>query len=240
MKACVSCACSGVAVRPVPMAQTGSYAITTRFSSSALMPARPFSSCALTTALVVPPSRSSLSSPMHRMALRPASSTFFVLALISASSSPKIERRSECPVSTCEQPTDEIIGMEVAPVNAPLSSVQQSCAPRATLEPASTSATGLRNGKGTHTATSAFAPSDDFLTSAASLTASSRTRFIFQLPAMSGVRSAMTTAVDEAATRDDARRSGAPARKPAACLAASARAARYTPRRVESAIVITC
>ena len=28
MKACTSCACSGVAVRPVPIAQTGSYATT--------------------------------------------------------------------------------------------------------------------------------------------------------------------------------------------------------------------
>ena len=56
---------SGVAVRPVPMAHTGSYAITTSFIISALMPLRPAVSCVSHTLKVSPLSRSSLSSPMQ-------------------------------------------------------------------------------------------------------------------------------------------------------------------------------
>ena len=40
MYAWVSCAISGVAVRPVPMAQTGSYAMTTSFIISEVIPYR--------------------------------------------------------------------------------------------------------------------------------------------------------------------------------------------------------
>mmetsp|Transcript_58611 Transcript_58611/g.154002 ORF Transcript_58611/g.154002 Transcript_58611/m.154002 type:complete len:217 (-) Transcript_58611:393-1043(-) len=97
---CVSCACCGVATSPVPMAQTGSYAMTTSFIISAETPLRPSVSCTSHTLKVSPDSRSSLSSPMQRMHLRPSSRTLSVFLLTSVSLSPKTARRSEWPVST--------------------------------------------------------------------------------------------------------------------------------------------
>ena len=75
MCAWTSCACAGVAVRPVPIAQTGSYAMTRRCAATApSMPSRPPASCASTISSVRPPSRSASISPTHTIAPRPAAS----------------------------------------------------------------------------------------------------------------------------------------------------------------------
>mmetsp|Transcript_3856 Transcript_3856/g.6358 ORF Transcript_3856/g.6358 Transcript_3856/m.6358 type:complete len:210 (+) Transcript_3856:434-1063(+) len=202
MYSCVSWATSGVAVRPVPIAQTGSYAMTMSFIISAETPLRPSVSCTSHTLNVSPDSRSSLSSPIHRMHLRPSPRILSTFLFVSASLSPKTERRSEWPASTYVQPTDLSMAVEVAPVYAPDSSQWQSCAPRPTFEPSRALATEPRNGKGAQTATSDDDPAAASATALARETASGSTVFIFQLPAMSGVRSAiMETALVRTAGR---------------------------------------
>ena len=97
MNACTSCAPSGGHVRPVPIAHTGSYAMTMFFISSALTPLSPLASWIAHTSLFRPLSYSSFVSPMHRMGLRPASRIVRTFVLMIESSSPKIVRRSEWP-----------------------------------------------------------------------------------------------------------------------------------------------
>lgn len=87
ISACVSYAISGVAVLPVPIAQTGSYAITIFDQSS---------TCSLIalsylsfTSLVLPDSLSSSDSPMHAKTENPCSTALFVLRATSSSVSPK-------------------------------------------------------------------------------------------------------------------------------------------------------
>ena len=70
--------------------------------------------------------------PMQRMAFKPEERTLWSLAFTIASESLKIARRSECPHSTHCAPTLLIMGKEVAPVYAPLSSVYRSWAPNHT------------------------------------------------------------------------------------------------------------
>src|SRR3954466_6331863 len=71
MNACVSWAISGVALRPVPMAHTGSYARVTWSTCDAVWPARPPSICARRRPPLSPPSRSASLSPMQRTGSRP-------------------------------------------------------------------------------------------------------------------------------------------------------------------------
>ena len=75
MWATTSCACSGVAVRPVPIAQTGSYAITQSSTDGGLSTsAKTASSWRSTTSKVLPASRSSLVSPTARITSSPCAS----------------------------------------------------------------------------------------------------------------------------------------------------------------------
>jgi hypothetical protein len=66
MSACVVCAISGVAVLPVPMAQTGSYASTIRDQSSAGFDSNRWCSCVSTTRIVSLFIRSCSRSPANR------------------------------------------------------------------------------------------------------------------------------------------------------------------------------
>mmetsp|Transcript_51155 Transcript_51155/g.102583 ORF Transcript_51155/g.102583 Transcript_51155/m.102583 type:complete len:258 (+) Transcript_51155:150-923(+) len=193
MKACTSWAPSGVAVRPVPMAQTGSYAMVTRDISPDETPARPLESWRAQTALLSAASYSALVSPTHRMASRPASSTLRVLRLnVSSVSLAMLPcRRSLCPITTYLAPTDLSCDADTPPVNAPLSSVNTSSAPTATRLPLAISATGARNGNGQQIqiSISRWELSADLTISWARLLASSRVSgFIFQLPAMKYLR----------------------------------------------------
>ena len=70
--ACTSCACAGVATLPVPIAQTGSYAMTTFAQSAGESSLTAASVCARQTFSVSPASRSCSVSPMQKMTLRPA------------------------------------------------------------------------------------------------------------------------------------------------------------------------
>src|SRR6266516_312455 len=91
MNACASCAISGVAVFPVPIAHTGSYA-RTRLSSASKA-----ESCRCNTLSVSPRSRSPSVSPTQAMTNMPAASAARALSPTVSSVSPKYCRRSECP-----------------------------------------------------------------------------------------------------------------------------------------------
>mmetsp|Transcript_45132 Transcript_45132/g.109845 ORF Transcript_45132/g.109845 Transcript_45132/m.109845 type:complete len:231 (-) Transcript_45132:393-1085(-) len=119
MEACVSCACSGVAVRPVPIAQIGSYAMTT-FSQSSFVKTSAYALIwGKTKSFVVPASRFSRGSPQHAMTERPLSNAYLALAATSPSGSP-FPRRSEWPTTTHPTPISVSISALVSPVKAPL------------------------------------------------------------------------------------------------------------------------
>ena len=82
-------ASSDVAVRPVPIAQIGSYAITIDATASAATPSKPARTWVATLVSASPASRSSSVSPQHRIGVMPAASTAFTLALTTSSVSPK-------------------------------------------------------------------------------------------------------------------------------------------------------
>ena len=94
--ACTSCACAGDATLPVPMAHTGSYATTILPQSAAGTAAAMALSCRSTTSIVLPASRSAPVSPMHAIAVSPASTTALTFCATMASDSPFC-RRSEWP-----------------------------------------------------------------------------------------------------------------------------------------------
>jgi hypothetical protein len=102
------------------------------------------------------------------------------------------------------------------------------------LLPASTLLTGSRKGKGTQTATSALAVSEAAFTALASSSASGRMVFIFQLPAISGVRAAIMTCAETRGAgravkaKADRRSASGTERMPAACLTEAANATRAT------------
>ena len=83
-----SCASSGVATLPVPMAQTGSYATTTEAICSKVILARASSTCAMVKATWSISSRTSMPSPTQTIGISPRSTAFLALALTRASSSP--------------------------------------------------------------------------------------------------------------------------------------------------------
>ena len=110
----VSFACSQVAVLPVPIAHTGSYAMTILETSS--MPLRPWVICLSSTSSVLPPSRSSSVSPMHTMGVSPAASAASVRLFTVSSVSPKYCLRSLCPMMTYFTPYSLSIAAEISPV----------------------------------------------------------------------------------------------------------------------------
>ena len=135
MKACTSWAWALVAVRPVPMAQTGSYATVTWANSSLLRWNSPSVSCLPMKSNVSSASRVSSDSPTQKMGFRPAASAAFSFWLSNSSSSRKYCRRSEWPKITYSQPTEASSLADTSPVKAPLSFWWQFWAPRWNLPP---------------------------------------------------------------------------------------------------------
>src|SRR5690606_30388140 len=71
-----------------------------------------------------------------------------------SSVSPNSVLRSECPTSTCEQPTSCNMGPDTSPVKAPCSAWCRFCAPSRREDPAMAAATCARCTKAGHTSTS--------------------------------------------------------------------------------------
>src|SRR5437870_1465514 len=168
MKACASCAISGVAVRPVPIAQTGSYASTRSECGSSTDSWRP------RTSSVSPRSRSACVSPTQAITRRPASSAAQARLATVSSVSPKYWRRSEWPTREPTAPSSSSSGAEISPVYAPSCSQCTFCA--YVVRPASTHSRRRVNGGQTTASSPARA-------------AGSGPRNIFQLPAISIGRS---------------------------------------------------
>jgi hypothetical protein len=102
-------ASAGVAVRPVPIAHTGSYASTTCPTSASVSSASPASSCRSTTASVIAglALRQRLAHAQHRDQVRVEARR--TLRPVASSVSPKTCRRSECPISTARAPASRAI-----------------------------------------------------------------------------------------------------------------------------------
>mmetsp|Transcript_9477 Transcript_9477/g.28467 ORF Transcript_9477/g.28467 Transcript_9477/m.28467 type:complete len:209 (+) Transcript_9477:271-897(+) len=112
MALCVSCACCGVAVTPVPMAQTGSYAMTTRDLSWSDLRIGTMS-CSWEThsarTAPIPLSLTGRGSPMQKMHCRPLSRMYCNFVANSpfdsaGVGSPNSPRRSEWPMRTVSIP----------------------------------------------------------------------------------------------------------------------------------------
>ena len=112
-------ACSAVAVLPVPIAQIGSYAMTTFLISSTATPCSAILICLRMTSMVTSCSRSVSDSPTHRIGRRPFSSATRTFLLQASSVSLKYWRRSEWPMMTYLTPSSLSISAEISPVNAP-------------------------------------------------------------------------------------------------------------------------
>src|SRR6266850_4612302 len=149
---CTACACSGVAVLPVPITQTGSYARTAPFSTSPPNSSRTAATCRPTTSSVTPLSRSASVSPTQMIGTIPAASTAFALSATVRSSSQNNCLRSECPTITYRQPNSRSIPADTSPVNAPLEYWLTFWAPHASFDPANADWVWARYGKGTQTA----------------------------------------------------------------------------------------
>ena len=136
MNACASCAISGVAVRPVPIAQTGSYASTRsvvrleqrrawRLEDVLRLPG-------LALLVRLADARDHAQARFERR--------FGARAATVSSVSPKYWRRSEWPTSEPATPSSSSIGAEISPVYAPSCSQWTFCA--YVVRPASTQSRG--------------------------------------------------------------------------------------------------
>jgi hypothetical protein len=128
MAAHTSWASSGVAVLPVPIAQTGSYAIT-MLDLLGLEPVQAGVELVVQCATCAPASRTSRPSPTHRMGVRPAASAALTLALTSASSSWWYCRALRVPDHHVRAAQLGQHRPEMSPVYAPLACGDRSCAP---------------------------------------------------------------------------------------------------------------
>mmetsp|Transcript_16677 Transcript_16677/g.41979 ORF Transcript_16677/g.41979 Transcript_16677/m.41979 type:complete len:307 (-) Transcript_16677:150-1070(-) len=118
IEACVSCAWSGVATLPVPIAHTGSYAMT--MSSQLVILGRTAVNWRLFTSSVLPDSRSSSDSPMQKMTLTPAFWHNSSLVAVTSSVSPYLTRRSEWPIKVHAISMSLRCSTFHSPVNAPM------------------------------------------------------------------------------------------------------------------------
>src|SRR3954454_8770521 len=185
MKPIASCACSGVATFPVPIAQIGSYAVTT----SCRRPSGTFSSASWTwwrsLRWVSPASCSSSDSPTHSIGWSPASRAAGTFSCSARSVSLKYCRRSEWPSSTPFTPSSAIIGAETSPVYAPSGSWCMFCASTWTSDPPSASTVAASAVNGTDSASSTPLPIGSRDSSRCTYSrASPEVLYIFQLPAM--------------------------------------------------------
>ena len=123
-----------VATFPVPMAQMGSYAITTLPQPSLPISLFRASSCFVTTSTVVPFSLSSRLSPQHQITPIPPSNAALVLQATVSSDSFRIVRRSEWPRMVHVIPESTSWETEISPVKAPLGRSKTFCAATSMLE----------------------------------------------------------------------------------------------------------
>src|SRR5580692_1085164 len=189
MNAIASCACSGVATLPVPIAHIGSYAITTSASRSLGTFARSSRTCWRSLRSVSSLSRSSSVSPTHRIGVSPAASAAGTFSASALSVSPNSARRSECPSTTPRTSSSHSIGAEISPVYAPSGSWCMFCAYTSTRDPRALSTIARRSVNGTQIATSTPSTAETRGSSAwMCSSACSCVLYIFQLPAISGVR----------------------------------------------------
>jgi hypothetical protein len=140
-KATASWACSGVATLPVPIAQIGSYAMTTSCSCSAGTSCEPLLHLRAQLALGVAALALllGLADAEHRdEAVLSAAGTFCCSAL---SVSPNSSRRSEWPSSTPSMPTSQSIRAETSPVYGPPSDSCMVCAKTSIAESCAASTT---------------------------------------------------------------------------------------------------
>ena len=142
---------------------------------------------------VAPSSRTANDSPTHTMAYSPAPTRAFTLRFTSSFVSPNSSRRSEWPTIEHAQPISLIMGTDTSPVKAPFGSQYTFCAPTAilVLSKSSTVLAGLRSTNGgqmTMSSASGHSLSYWFDISCVSTTASPTVLFIFQLPAIIGLR----------------------------------------------------
>lgn len=143
-------------------------------------------SCASTRVAASPASRSTSVSPTHTMAISPAAIAASAFPFTSASVSCCAARRSLWPTIASLAPASASIPAEMQPVNAPRSPSWQSCPPigRPGWRAAARSIS-VKGGKmATSTSSRAFAAA----AIPSSSTKLSRSPFIFQLPAISGLR----------------------------------------------------
>src|SRR5262245_22737206 len=173
------------ALRPVPIAHTGSYAIT-RPAATIAPGSRPPSaprSCSSTTPVSRPASRSASTSPTHRIGRSPPATARSSLRPMSSSVSPLEARRSGWPrITHVARPWS--IPTETSPVNAPAASWWTFWAPTATSSAARASRTGARQTKGGQmTRVTPGSRVRDAIVRASS-PASAGTVFIFQLAAI--------------------------------------------------------
>ena len=113
--ACTCCACSGVAVRPVPIAQTGSYATTTSLMQCPLVWITA-ASWRLTTSSVLSASRSASVSPTQTIGVMPQARAALALSATTASVSPWYWGRSEWPTMQKRTPNSRSMAAETSPV----------------------------------------------------------------------------------------------------------------------------
>ena len=184
----VSLASCAVAVLPVPIAHTGSYAMTMLSSSSLSMSLNAATVWRVTTSSVLPLSRSSRVSPTHTMGLSPAASAAFMRALTVSSVSPKYCLLSLCPMMTYSTPSSTSISALISPVKAPFAAQCTFSAPTLMLVPAVASTAAARSVYGVQMTTSHAASLTSGIRSATSAFVCATVLFIFQLPAMIGLR----------------------------------------------------
>src|SRR4051794_38873208 len=184
-----SCAWSGVATFPVPIAHTGSYATTTRVTSSAATSSKASCTWWRSRRSVSPRSRSSSSSPTARIGSRPAASAAGSLRCSALSFSPQNIRRSEWPIRTPGTPMSWSIGAEISPVKAPSSPSCMFCATIFSADPFAASMQTSSDVYGAQIPMSRSSPSISGSSSSTYVRASERSLCIFQLPATYGRRS---------------------------------------------------
>src|SRR5512144_3197962 len=187
ISAIASCACSGVAVRPVPIAQIGSYAITTSPRRSSGTSERSASIWRVRIPSVSSESRCDSFSPTQRIGCRPAPSATGTFRARASSLSAKCWRRSEWPRITPSTPSSTSIGAETSPVKAPSGSSCMFWAATRTGLRAQCSTAVFSDRKGGQTTTSGPDSGRRGRKSARKLSVSSRVLYIFQLAARSGV-----------------------------------------------------
>src|SRR6266550_4671251 len=126
---------------------------------------------------------------MQTMGVSPPANAAASLRLTDASVSPKSVRRSECPMIAYAAPASTIIAALISPVNAPSRSQYRSCAatPTLLLRAGSAAAWSAVNG-GAMTISTPATSLTRARNSFTYFTVSATVLYIFQLPAIIGVR----------------------------------------------------